>query len=80
MTRIPERTGFPKTRCLSSAEEYDLVVYDGTRACTEHKKLALHLGLGSVGVLTEDLMDRGLVACTATDAHDATLRVPRHME
>jgi len=25
----------------------------------------------------QDLMDRGLVACTATDAHDATLRVPR---
>ncbi|RIE07041.1 tyrosine-protein phosphatase [Candidatus Cryosericum odellii] len=27
--------------------------------------------------LAQDLMDRGLVACTATDAHNATLRVPR---
>jgi len=27
--------------------------------------------------LAQDLMDRGLVTCTATDAHDATLRVPR---
>ena len=26
--------------------------------------------------LTQDLMDRGLIACTATDAHDATHRVP----
>lgn len=27
--------------------------------------------------LAQDLMDRGLVACTATDAHEAGLRVPR---
>jgi len=27
--------------------------------------------------VTQDLMDRGLIACTATDAHDATHRVPR---
>ncbi|RIE15993.1 tyrosine-protein phosphatase [Candidatus Cryosericum septentrionale] len=27
--------------------------------------------------LAQDLVDRGLVACTATDAHDATHRVPR---
>jgi len=27
--------------------------------------------------LAQELMDRGLVACTATDAHNATLRVPR---
>jgi len=27
--------------------------------------------------LAQDLMDRGLVACTATDAHNVTLRVPR---
>jgi len=26
--------------------------------------------------LAQDLMDRGLIACTATDAHDATHRVP----
>jgi protein-tyrosine phosphatase len=26
--------------------------------------------------VAQDLMDRGLVACTATDAHDATQRVP----
>lgn len=26
--------------------------------------------------LAQDLMDRGLIACTATDAHDATRRVP----
>jgi protein-tyrosine phosphatase len=26
--------------------------------------------------VAQDLMDRGLVACTATDAHDATRRVP----
>jgi len=26
--------------------------------------------------LAQDLMDRGLVACTATDAHDATQRMP----
>jgi protein-tyrosine phosphatase len=27
--------------------------------------------------LAQDLVDRGLIACTATDAHDATHRVPR---
>jgi len=27
--------------------------------------------------LAQDLMDRGLIACTATDAHDAAVRVPR---
>jgi len=27
--------------------------------------------------LAQDLMDRGLVACTARDAHDAIHRVPR---
>jgi protein-tyrosine phosphatase len=26
--------------------------------------------------VAQDLMDRGLIACTATDAHDATRRVP----
>lgn len=26
--------------------------------------------------LAQDLMDRGLIACTATDAHDATKQVP----
>jgi hypothetical protein len=27
--------------------------------------------------LAHDVMDRGLVTCTAVDAHDATTRIPR---
>ena len=34
------------------------------------------LNSGACVGLVQDLMDRGLVACTATDARDATLRVP----
>ena len=35
------------------------------------------LDSGPRGGLAHDLTDRGLVACTATDAHDAVNRCPR---
>jgi nucleoside-diphosphate-sugar epimerase len=38
---------------------------------------ASNLDRGRGDDLAQDLMDRGLIACTATDAHDAGLRVPR---
>jgi len=37
---------------------------------------ASNLDRGRGDDLARDLMDRGLIACTATDAHDATHRVP----
>jgi len=37
---------------------------------------ALALNSGSRDDFAQDLMDRGLIACTATDAHDAVSRPP----
>ena len=38
---------------------------------------ASSLDRGKSDDVAQDLMDRGLIACTATDAHDAVHRVPR---